>query len=236
MNRKFVSLLFGLGLAVIAVGSVLAGPDVEIINTTINFGRVTQHKTLTTDFWIKSIGDDTLRIKLVWPGCACTQIPLEDSTIAPGDSIPLRIIFSSGRFQGLVSKKPKVRTNASDDVIKLSLMAEVVLEGQDTWPVVLRPDLLDVSQYGEKTRRQGRFHLENRGDEDLKVTVIDTALKCFEIKVPDKIKAGETIEGKVRVRDDNVATDFDESVTFRLDGRETHYYTLPIRRRFRPGR
>ena len=199
-------LLFG----VLLLGGVRvsAGSQVEIINSTINFGYVTQNKLVTTDFWIKSTGDDTLKITTLWSGCGCTEIPLADSSIAPGDSIPLRIIFSSGRFQGLVHKRPTVRTNASDAVIKLSIMAEVTLNSDETWPAVLRPEILDVSQYGEKTRRQGRFHLENRSDEDLRVIVVDSALKSFEIRIPGEVKAGETIEGRIRVREEAVTADF----------------------------
>jgi hypothetical protein len=212
----------------------LAGPKVEFRNTTINFGRISQNRILTADIWVKSVGDETLKIELLWSGCGCTEIPLNDSTIAPGDSISLRVIFNTGRFSGLVTKKPEIRTNASEDLVKFSILADVILEPDDTWPVVLRPDGLDVSQYGEKTRRMGSFHLENRSDEDLRVSVVDSALKAFEVKVPDMIKAGETIEGRIRVRDDRLESDFDESVTFRFQGKETNYYTLPIRRRFRP--
>jgi len=225
-------------LSLFAAGTdrVLAGPQLEIINPTVNFGRVTQNKIVTTDFWIKSTGDDTLRITILWSGCGCAEIPLEDSTIAPGDSIPLRIIFSTGRFQGLTAKRPTVKTNASDDVIKLSILAEVILNSDDAWPVVLRPDILDVSQYGEKTRRRGSFHIENRSDEDLRVKVVDSVLKSFEVKIPNKIKAGETIEGRIRVREDMVTTDFTESVTFQIDGKESYFYTLPIMRSYRPQR
>lgn len=225
---------FLLTALLLGAGQVWAGSQLEIINPTMNFGKVTQHKTVTTDFWIKSTGDDTLKITTLWSGCGCTEIPLADSSIAPGDSIPLRIIFSTGRFQGLVNKRPTVRTNASDEVIKLSILADVIFSYDEEWPVVLRPDILDVSQFGEKTRRLGKFHIENRGDEDLKLTVVDTVLKSFEIRIPDKIKAGETIEGRIRVRDEALELDFNESVTFRLEGKKSHYYTLPIWRRYRP--
>ena len=127
-----------------------------------------------------------------------------------------------------------MRTNASDAVIKLSIMAEVTLNSDETWPAVLRPEILDVSQYGEKTRRQGRFHLENRSDEDLRVIVVDSALKSFEIRIPGEVKAGETIEGRIRVREEAVTADFTESVTFRLEGKESQFYTLPIMRRYHP--
>jgi len=231
---RMVTCLLLLGLITIGGAQVAAGPQVEIINPTVNFGRVTQNKIVTTDFWIKSTGDDTLRITTLWSGCGCTEIPLADSSIAPGDSIPLRITFSTGRFQGLVSKRPTVRTNASDDVIKLSILAEVILNSDEAWPVVLRPDILDVSQYSEKTRRLGRFHLENRSDEDLRVMVVDSVLKSFEIKIPNVVKAGETIEGRIRVRENMVTSDFTESVTLKISGRESHFYTLPIMRRYRP--
>ena len=231
---RMTTRLLLLGLITVGGAQVVAEPQLEIINPTVNFGRVTQNKIVTTDFWIKSTGDDTLRITTLWSGCGCAEIPLTDSSIAPGDSIPLRIIFSTGRYQGLVAKRPTVRTNASDEVIKLSILAEVILNSDEAWPAVLRPDILDVSQYGEKTRRQGRFHLENRSDEDLRVIVVDSVLKSFEIKIPDVVKAGETIEGRIRVREDMVTSDFTESVTLKISGRESHFYTLPIMRRYHP--
>ena len=211
-----------------------AGPQVEIVNPTLNFGKVTQNKVVTTDFWIKSTGDETLKITVLWGGCGCTDIPLPDSTVAPGDSIQCRVNFSTGRFQGLVTKRPTVRTNASDEVIKLSILAEVILDVDDVWPALLRPEELNVSQFGEKTRRLGKFHFENRSDEDLNLVVVDSALKSFQVRVPDKIKAGETIEGRIRVRDEALELDFTESVTFRLEGKESQYYTLPVVRRYRP--
>jgi len=214
-------------------GSLTAGPQLEIINPTMNFGRVTQNKIVTTDFWIKSTGDEPLKINVLWAGCGCAEIPLPDSTVLPGDSMQMRVRFATGRYQGVVHKRPTVRTNASDEVIKLSILAEVLIDANDGWPAVLRPDVLDVSQYGEKTRRIGRFHLENRSDEDLRVTVIDSALKSFDIKIPDQVKAGETIEGRIRVDEEMIDQDFEESVTLRIEGAEPYYYTLPVVRRYR---
>lgn len=211
-----------------------AGPQLEIINPTLDFGKVTQNRVVTTDFWIKSTGDETLKIGTLWSGCGCTDIPLTDSTIDPGDSIQCRITFSTGRLQGLVHKRPTVRTNASEEVIKLSIMAEVMLNVDEAWPVVVRPDVLDVSQFGEKSRRLGKFHIENRSDEDLSIIVVDSALKSFQIRIPDQIKAGETVEGRIRVRDEALEADFTESITLRIKGLKNHNYTLPIVRRYRP--
>jgi hypothetical protein len=201
----------------------------------MNFGKVTQSKMVTTDFWIKSTGDEPLKIEVLWSGCGCTEIPLTDSTVAAGDSLQCRVNFSTGRFQGIVTKAPSVKTNASASVIKLSILAEVILDINDAWPVVLRPDVLDISQFSEKTRRLGKFHIENRSDEDLNIVIVDSALKNFQIRMPDQVKAGETIEGRIRIRDEALESDLRESVTIRLEGEESHYYTLPVVRKYHPG-
>ena len=214
--------------------TALAGPQVEIINPTMNFGRVTQNKVVTTDFYVKSIGDEPLKITTLWSGCGCMELPLPDSIVQPGDSIQLRITFSTGQMMGLVVKRPTVQTSASEAVIKLSIVAEIMAKPEDGYPVVLLPDAVDVAQFGQKTRRFGTFSLTNKSSEDLRVIVVDSAFKSFEVKVPELVKAGQTIEGRLRVIDKMLEEDFQESVTFRFEGKESYYYTLPVVRTYRP--
>ncbi|MEW5796527.1 MAG: DUF1573 domain-containing protein [Candidatus Zixiibacteriota bacterium] len=229
---------FGLLLVVVTVlaaaATVLAGPQLEIINPTTDFGKVPQNKVVSTDFFIKSIGDEPLKILTLWSGCGCADIPLTDSTIDPGDSLKLTITFSTGRELGRTLKKPSVVTNAFTDVIKLSIAAEVVLSLEDADPVGVTPDVVDVSQYGGKTRRIGHFSFENKSSEDFRILVVDSARKSFEVRVPDMLKAGQTVEGKLRVIDSKVDKDFQESVTFRFEGKEGYNYTLPVVRHYRP--
>ncbi len=215
--------------------STQAEPRVEVSHGTIDFGYVHQGQTLTHAYWLKSIGSDTVRVTDIWPGCGCTQIPIEDSVIAPGDSLPLQVVFNTGRFRGSVKKQPKVTTNASDLKIRLYLYATIVTDSQDTGPLSVRPKRLDVSQFGEKTRRVAKFHIENHTDQDLKLAMVDSTLKSFEVKLPDKIGAGETVEGRIRVFEDRVETEFEESLTFRAEDLDHAVYTLPIRRLYQPG-
>ena len=97
-------LLFG----VLLLGGVRvsAGSQVEIINSTINFGYVTQNKLVTTDFWIKSTGDDTLKITTLWSGCGCTEIPLADSSIARVTRYPCESSFRAAGFRVLSTSAP----------------------------------------------------------------------------------------------------------------------------------
>jgi len=234
MTVKATSISFVIAVMIGSGASVSAGPQLEVINPTINFGRVTQNKVITSDVWLRSTGDEPLKIITLFSGCGCTEIPLPDSTIDPGDSLRLPIRFSTDRSIGRLSKRPTIQTNASKEIVPLSIQAEVLVDPSQAWPVVLTPDVADVSQFGEKTRRMDRFWLKNQSNENLRVYVVDTALKSFEVKVPTELKARETIEGKLRVVDQRITEDFEESVTFRIEGKETYFYTLPVYRRYRP--
>jgi hypothetical protein len=216
--------------------SVFAGPMAKVPEASFDFGKVGQGTTLTHTFWIKSVGSETLRVLAIWPGCGCTQIPMTDSTAAPGDSIPISIIFRTERQLGKGVKNPEITTNASDQKIKFDVMVDVVPpEGQMAGPLFVSPvPLLDVSQFGEKTRRRASFQIENRSAQDLSLVVVDTSMKSFEIKLPNKVAAGETVEGMIRVRENRVAADFEESFTFKAANTENATYTVPVRRLYRP--
>lgn len=216
-----------------AVGLTFADdkPPVEIIGATVNFGQVTQQKVVVHDFFIKSTGNQPVKITTMWSGCGCTDIPLGDSIVPANDSLPLRIQFSTGNFLGDIKKRPSIRTDATGElVLKMDLLAHVLPIGDSAWPIVLQPELVDVSQFADHMRRRAGFLMVNRSDQDLKITPVDTALLAFQVNVPDKIKAWETIEGKVRVREDRVPDGFNESVTFMLEGRDKYFVTLPVQR------
>ena len=75
--------------------SLNAAPQIQIPETTFNFGKAPQRAVVSHVFWIKSVGTDTLVIKKVIPGCGCTKAPLKDSVLAPGDSTSLEIILAT---------------------------------------------------------------------------------------------------------------------------------------------
>ncbi len=55
-------------VVLIAGGSVVAAPRMDIENDSFDFGFVPQNSKITHSFWLKSTGDDTLRIIRVVPG------------------------------------------------------------------------------------------------------------------------------------------------------------------------
>lgn len=233
--RGLASGLVVLMTVVFLVSGVAAGPRIAIDDNIFVFGKVPRHATVSHSFWIKSVGDDTLRINKVVPGCGCTQAPLADSVLAPGDSTMLEIIFSTKNFRGTVSKRPYLETNVSEHKVYVKIESNVLIDPSAATPVRLKPYKLDISQLGSKLRREATFTIENMADIDLQLVVVDTANRHFEISVPEKIKAGEKITGTIVVRDSGLNRAFEQSVTFQLNDPKKTRITLPIRRLYRPG-
>jgi hypothetical protein len=217
----------------IASAAVVAEPAVKIPKDTFDFGKVVQNQTTTHSFWIKSTGSDTLRITEVVPGCGCTQMPLLDSVLGPGDSTRLDITFTTRSFVGHVNKRPYIMTNAPTSKAGMSIFAEILTDPESAVPVVIRPPKLDVSQFTAQPRRRATFQVVNKSAQELEVHLLDTAFKSFDVELPARIKAGVTIEGAVIVKKDRVATAFKESFTFEVVGADARdIYTLPIDRMY----
>ncbi len=224
------SVLFTTILFIILSSAAFAGPAIEIPNASFDFGKVRQHAVVSHSFWIKSVGDDTLHITKVVPGCGCTKAPLEDSVLAPGDSTRLDIFFSTRSFRGYVTKRPYLETNISDEKTYLKIYALLLPEPEKDTPLVINPNPLDISQFTDLPRRKGTFLIENRSNHDVELTLIDWARDYFDVKLPKKIKAGEAAQGTVTIHKDKIPEEFEHSLTFQINDDKQTRYTLPVKR------
>ena len=55
-------------LVILGTSTVCAAPRLVLPETTFNFGYAPQNAKITHEFWLKSTGDDTLKILKVTPG------------------------------------------------------------------------------------------------------------------------------------------------------------------------
>jgi hypothetical protein len=213
--------------------AVLAGPKVKIADDTFDFGKTVNSAILTHAFWIKSVGDQPLRITQVEPGCGCTKAPLRDSLLAPGDSTRLDITLSTKGFVGRIAKRPYIVTNQGPDQVYLKLFAEMVDVLDSLKPVAVTPSRVDVSQFN-KLRRKSRFTLVNNSNVDQVVTVVDAAHKSFDVSLPRTLKAHGQIDGQLVVHEDAVKTSFEESFTIECVGDERNRLSVFVVRLYRP--
>lgn len=232
-----LSCLFALlGALVCAHGSALAESKMLVEDTTFDFGISPQQSKLSRIFWLKSVGDDTLKIFRVLPGCGCTQMPLDKYDIAPGDSAKLEIIFNSGKYTGKVIKRPQIQM--TDHFLPQLLIIEsyILADNREAFPVRISPGKLDISQNNKREVSQAKFRIENVSDKELQIETLETSSGYLLVSLPDKIGAGETIELIMKIDLESIKRSFAKSLTFAVTptgGGERTIFTLPVTRTYR---
>jgi hypothetical protein len=134
-----------------------------------------------------------------------------------------------------VSKRPSLLTNADTAKVYLKVMAEMVMDPDSSYPLVLSPRWIDVSQYTVKPRRRGKLTINNRSELDVSIKPVDTERKGFRLTLPDALAAGESAEVVIVVDEDKVEESFMQSITFEATSPMGRYrYSIPIRRDYKP--
>jgi len=223
--------VIGLGLLLAVAGG--AAPRLEVDNPTFDFGYVPQHASISHVFWLRSTGEDTVTITRVIPGCGCTKAPLASNVLAPGDSTQLEVIFSTRSYSSRVHKSPRIETNESSDPRRLNIISNVVKQPDSTYPIVIRPYKLDISQFGDKRRDKVEFFIMNVSTDDLALKLVDQPAGLFEVKLPGKVKAGETAKAEIKLLEEVVGETFEKSITLQLDDKTASRFTIPIKRTLR---
>ncbi len=227
-------LVFSLALA--TAGASLAVPMPKMSETEFDFGRTAQHGTVSHRFWIENVGDETLEITRVVPGCGCTKAPLLDSTLAPGKKTPLDIIFSTKSFRGIVKKVPYFETNLGQQKFYIKIMAELLPDVELEQPIYARPAKVDISQFRPTpVRDKAKFYIHNVDSVDHRLTLVDYAKHAFEVDLPAEVPAGDSVKVVVKLLEASFDTEFDHSVTFSINGEggDEIRYSVPVQRKLR---
>ncbi len=103
-------------------------PKVKFDKLTHNFGKVAQNDRVSTTFTISNEGKSPLVIRKTKASCGCTASKPQKMTLAPGESTPIEVTFSSGTREGTQKKsvtvicndpnKPETRLYIESDVQK----------------------------------------------------------------------------------------------------------------------
>lgn len=216
--------LFGIAL------TVSAGPEIEIAEDEFSFGIAPQHARVSHVFWIKSVGDDTLRITKIVPGCGCTKVPLDKTVLAPGDSTRLEVIFSTRNYTGKVTKAPKIYTNASEERSMVRIYTQVVPKPDTTRPIVIMPYKLDVTKRFGKAGDQVKFSIKNVSDKPVGMKTIDQPEGYWSLNLPDMIGAGESVQVVLTANESAVVKRYEKSFTIELDDEAKTRFTVPVKR------
>jgi hypothetical protein len=110
---------------------LMKGPVIRFDQRTVDFGRIPQHASRAQTFTLRNEGTEPLRILKVTPDCGCTVAEPADTVIAPGASTTLRVVFSSGEYEGDLRKVVILETNdPAEPRVDLLLLVHVAPEVQ----------------------------------------------------------------------------------------------------------
>jgi hypothetical protein len=191
--KKFVLILAAL-IPVIA----LAGPQITIPEKHWDYGFVPQNAVLTHTYLIKNIGDDTLRITEVKPGCSCTAAPIQKQILPPGDSTSVELIFNPKHSRGTATKNAQI--NSNDPVNgseRIDFTCIIYADSGYFRPVKVNPSKLEFSS------KNPRFNvvIQNDTGSALELKLVETLPPDLRLKIKNNVisvgKKGEiTLEWK----------------------------------------
>lgn len=153
--------------------------------------------------------------------------------LAVGDSTRLEIIFHTKRYKNKIIKQPRIESNEGKPDKTVSIQAQIVIQPDSTYPIVISPYKLNISQFGEKIRNEMTFKIENVSDQDLKPTIVDIPSDLFEVDMPDKINAGKTEEAVLKLKEFALEQNFEKTFTIELNDEAKTRFSIPVRRALR---
>lgn len=126
--RTFIFILFSLTIfaacqqnennnAANTAGNMNAAPDttqfttIEWMETSKDFGKITEGEKLEVSFKFKNTGDKPLVIDIIKPSCGCTVIDQPEKPVAPGETGEIKGAFNSAGKPGVQHKSIFVHAN-----------------------------------------------------------------------------------------------------------------------------
>ena len=129
--KRLLLPLFVASALVAGAAIMAAGPNIEFVKTTHDFGKIPQGKPVAHEFEFTNTGDEPLLLIKVKASCGCTTPSYPREPIAPGESAKIKAVYnaaSAGRFQKSVTVTTNIKEadNSTDKRINLFIKGEVV--------------------------------------------------------------------------------------------------------------
>lgn len=153
--------------------------------------------------------------------------------LAVGDSTKLEIIFSTKTYKKRMKKSPRITTNEGPPDKKVNIETIVVVHPDSTYPIIIEPYKIDLSQFSEKKVDQREFEIANVSDAGFDIILIAAPTELMEVELPKSIGPGETLTAKVTLNDFALEQSFEKSFTIELGDENKTRFTVPVKRTLR---
>lgn len=152
--------------------------------------------------------------------------------LAVGDSTEVELVFNSRGYKGEVHKRVAIITNdTTAKQLGIDLTAEIFLNADSTYPLVILPPYLDFSPYqGEKVMEK-KVKLRNVSQEEIKLKIVDLPVDFLKTRLRKMtIKPSEEIELEVTLNKELKDDSFRKSITLELNDKAKTRFSIPVKR------
>lgn len=102
-------------------------PNIEMLETSYNFGEIQQGESVTHDFILKNTGEADLIISAAKGSCGCTVPEWPKNPIAKGEDAVIKVTFNSAGKSGKQNKTVTLVTNAIPNTKVLTINGNVIV-------------------------------------------------------------------------------------------------------------
>ena len=102
-------------------------PNIEMLETSYNFGEIQQGETVTHDFILKNTGDADLIISAAKGSCGCTVPEWPKNPIAKGEEAVIKVTFNSVGKSGKQNKTVTLVSNAIPNTKVITINGNVIV-------------------------------------------------------------------------------------------------------------
>ena len=102
-------------------------PNIEMLETSYNFGEIQQGESVTHYFILKNTGDADLIISTAKGSCGCTVPQWPKTPIAKGQEAEIKVTFNSAGRSGKQNKTVTLVTNAIPNTKVLTINGNVIV-------------------------------------------------------------------------------------------------------------
>ena len=102
-------------------------PNIEMLETSYNFGEIQQGESVTHDFILKNTGDADLLVSAAKGSCGCTVPEWPKTPIAKGEEATIKVTFNSAGKSGKQNKTVTLVTNAIPNTKVLTINGNVIV-------------------------------------------------------------------------------------------------------------
>jgi len=107
--------------------NAVAVPEIEMLETSYDFGEMQQGESVTHDFILKNIGEADLIISTAKGSCGCTVPEWPKTPIAKGEDAIIKVTFNSAGKSGMQRKTVTLVTNAIPNTKVLTINGNVII-------------------------------------------------------------------------------------------------------------